>query len=201
MERETSEKGCLFCAIRRAKVIRYLLQFIAIILMILPFYLILRKPWLRERNREIALGIFVLFMVGLLALAFQGIYRMPSRMLEDARSRLATGRGINLVPFRSIQAYFVHYDLDMFLVNFAGNIVMFMPWGFGLTLLWKKNQKMWLAALYSLGLTVFIESVQLFIGRSVDVDDLILNFVGSCMGAGICHMLRKKFPGLEKLAK
>ena len=181
--------------------IRYLLQFIAIILMMLPFYLILRKPWQRERNREIALGIFVLFMVGLLALAFQGNYRMPSRMLEDARSRLSTGRGINLVPFCSIQAYFLHYGLDMFLVNFVGNIVMFMPWGFGLTLLWKKNQRIWIIALYSLGLTVMIETIQLFIGRSVDVDDLILNFAGGCLGAGVCHVLRKKFPGLERLAK
>ena len=181
--------------------IRYLLQFIAIILMMLPFYLILRKPWQRERNREIALGIFVLFMVGLLALAFQGDYRMSSRMFEQARDRLITGNGINLVPFRSIRAYFIHYGPDGFLVNFVGNIVMFMPWGFGLTLLWKKNQKIWLAALYSLGLTVFIESVQLFIGRSVDVDDLILNFAGGCLGAGVCHVLRRKFPGLEELSK
>lgn len=181
--------------------IRYLLQFIAIILVILPFYLTLRKPWCRERNREIALGIFVLFMIGLLVLALQGKYQMPSRMIADARDRLVTGVGINLVPFRSIQVYFVHYDLDMFLVNFVGNIVMFMPWGFGLTLLWKKNQKLWVIALYSLGLTVFIESIQLFIGRSVDVDDLILNFVGSVLGAVVCHVLRKKFPELEEMAK
>lgn len=182
--------------------IGYLLEFIVIILIILPFYLTLRKPWRREREREIAMAAFVLFMVGLLALALQGKYQMPSRMLEDARNRLATGVGINLVPFRSIQSYFVHYyGLNGFLVNFVGNIVMFMPWGFGLTLLWKKNQKIWIIALYSLGLTVLIETIQLFIGRSVDVDDLILNFVGSCLGAGICHILRKKFKGLEKLSK
>ena len=182
--------------------IEYLLDFIVIILIILPFYLTLRKPWRREHNREIALGIFVLFMIGLLALALQGKYQMPSRMLEEARNRLATGVGINLVPFRSIQSYFVHYyGLSGFLVNFVGNIVMFMPWGFGLTLLWKKNQKLWIIALYSLGLTVLIEAIQLFIDRSVDVDDLILNFAGSCLGAGICHILRKKFQGLEKLSK
>ena len=182
--------------------IRYLLEFIIIILVILPFYLMLRKPWLRERNREIALGIFVLFMIGLLALALQGKYQMPSRMLEEARSRLATGVGINLVPFRSMKAYFAHYyGLDGFLVNFVGNIVMFMPWGFGLTLLWKKTQRLWIIALYSLGLTVLIETVQLFIDRSVDVDDLILNFVGSCLGAGICHILRKRFQRLANLSK
>lgn len=181
--------------------IRYLLQFIIIILVILPFYLALRKPWQREREREIALAIFVLFMIGLLALALQGRYQMPLRMLASARERINTGVGINLVPFRSIQAYFVHYGLDGFLVNFVGNIVMFVPWGFGLTLLWKKNQRIWIIALYSLGLTVMIETIQLFIGRSVDVDDLILNFIGSCLGAVAYHVLRRKFPGLEKFAK
>lgn len=181
--------------------IRYLLQFIIIILVILPFYLALRKPWQREHVREIVLAAFVLFMIGLLALALQGRYQMPSRMLASARERISTGVGINLVPFRSIQAYFVHYGLDGFLVNFVGNIVMFVPWGFGLTLLWKKNQRIWIIVLYSLGLTVMIETLQLFIGRSVDVDDLILNFIGSCLGAVAYHVLRRKFPGLEKLAK
>ena len=181
--------------------IRYLLEFIIIILIILPFYLVSRKPWRREHVREFVLAAFVLFMIALLALALQGKYQMPSRMLVSARDRITTGAGINLVPFRSIRAYFIHYGLDGFLVNFVGNIVMFVPWGFGLTLLWKKNQKIWIIALYSLGLTVLIETVQLFIGRSVDVDDLILNFAGSCLGAGVCHILRKKFSGLEKLSK
>lgn len=181
--------------------IRYLLQFIIIILVILPFYLKLRKPWKRERGREIALAIFVLFMTGLLALALQGKYQAPSRMIAQAYDRLAAGEGINLVPFRSIRVYFIHYGLDGFLVNFVGNIVMFMPWGFGLTLLWKKNRKLWIIASYSLGLTVLIETIQLFIGRSVDVDDLILNFAGGCLGAGVCFIIRQRFPKLEELAK
>lgn len=181
--------------------IRYLLEFCVITGVMLPFYLILRKPWKKEREREIALTIFILFMIGLLALALEGNYQMPSRMMELARERLTTGVGINLVPFRSIQSYFIHYGLDGFLVNFVGNIVMFMPWGFGLTLLWKKNQKLWRVVLYSLGLTLVIETVQLFIGRSVDVDDLILNFAGSCLGAGICAVLRKRFKKLSALAR
>ena len=181
--------------------IKYLLEFCVIIGIMLPFYLILRKPWKKEPEREIALAVFILFMIGLLALALQGRYQMPSRMIELARDRIASGVGINFVPFRSIQSYFIHYSLDGLLVNFVGNIVMFMPWGFGLTLLWKKNQKLWRVVLYSLGLTVLIETVQLFIGRGVDVDDLILNFAGSCLGAGICAALRKRFKKLSTLAR
>lgn len=181
--------------------VRYLLEFCIIICVLLPFYLKVRKPWQRDIERELVLAGFILFMVGLMALALRGEYHMPFRMLASARSRIVTGNGINLVPFRSIRSYFVHYGLDGFLVNFVGNIVMFMPWGLGLTLLWKKNQKLWVVVLYSLGLTVLIETVQLFIGRSVDVDDLILNFSGSLLGVGISSVLRKKYRKLSELAK
>lgn len=183
------------------EMIKYLIEFCAIIGVILPFYLILRKPWKKEPAREAALGVFILFMIGVLALALQGEYQMPSRMFESARRRLATGEGINMVPFRSIRNYFAYYNLEELVINFVGNIVLFMPWGFGLTLLWKKTQKLWKVVLYSIGLTALIETVQLFIGRCVDIDDLILNFFGSCLGAAIGTILRKRIKSLSALAR
>ena len=63
--------------------------------------------------------------------------------------------------------------------------------GFGLVYLWPKNRRIWIVAMYSLALPVFIESCQLFIGRNVDVDDLILNFTGGCLGAGIYRLLKR----------
>ena len=50
-------------------------------------------------------------------------------------------------------------------------------------------------------ITALIEAGQLFIDRSVDVDDLILNFVGGCAGAALCAMVKGKFPVLEEFAK
>ena len=76
-----------------------------------------------------------------------------------------------------------------------------MPWGFGLTLLWKRKQKILSIALHSLALPVFIETCQLFIGRSVDVDDVILNFVGGCLGAALYFGVRRVAPGVGKLAR
>lgn len=178
----------------------YLLEFCVIILILLPVYLLVRRPWKRWSRREAALAVFVLFIAGLLVLALQGEYASPGLMFQRARQRLESGIGINLVPFRSIASYFLHYGWDNFLVNFFGNIVMFMPWGFGLTLLWKRNQRMWRVLVYSLALTLLIETIQLFIGRSVDVDDLILNFAGSCLGAVLYFVLRKKFPVFSEFA-
>lgn len=78
---------------------------------------------------------------------------------------------------------------------------MFMPWGFGLVLLWKKNQSIGRVLFLCFLFTALIETGQLFINRSVDVDDLILNFAGGCAGAALCAGLKRRFPVLEEFAK
>ncbi len=142
--------------------------------------------------RELAMGCFILFHIGLLLLVLEGEYGSPIQMAERAAEKIMTGTGINLVPFRTITSFFVHFNLDIFLVNIVGNVIMFMPWGFGIVLLWKRNQNIWSVVGYSLLLPFFIETSQLFIGRSVDVDDLLLNFVGGCLGAGSYFLVKKK---------
>lgn len=176
----------------------YILKFSTVILTVLPVWLLIRRPWKKRSAREWALGAFVLYTAALLVLALEGEYGIPAQMADRAVSRIKTGEGVNLVPFRTVFSFAEHFDADLFGVNIVGNIVMFMPWGFGLVLLWKKNRRPWMVPAFSLGLTLFIETCQLFIGRSVDVDDLILNFAGSCLGAGLYFLLRKKWPGIDQ---
>lgn len=178
----------------------YIRELCKVMLLALPFYLLIRKPWMTWSKREAVLAVFVLFMVGLLMLTVGGPYQRPDDMLRWAVSRIKSGDAINLVPFRSITGYFRYYGTSFFLIHFVGNIVMFMPWGFGLVLLWKREQRIRSVILHALALTLFIETTQLFIERSVDVDDVILNFIGSCLGAGVYFLLRKLFPGIGKLA-
>ena len=179
----------------------YLIKFIVILLILLPCYLLLRRPRRGERKREYILCLFVLFVLGLLALALEGDFRNPVRMAERAGRRLSDGRAVNLVPFRSILQFFRHFQFNTFMINIVGNIVMFLPWGFGLPLLWKKRQSVLSAVLFSALLPVFIETVQLFIERSVDIDDLILNFAGGMIGAAGYFLARKKFPDIGKLSR
>ena len=179
---------------------QYICELCKVELVAVPVYLLIRRPWRNWSKREAALAIFVLFLMGLLTLAFQGQYDYPRIMLRRALVRLQSGAGINLMPFRSIISYFRHYDRGYFMVNFWGNILMFMPWGFGLPFLWQRKQGLLPIICHSLSLTLFIETVQLFIGRSVDVDDLILNFFGSFSGAAIYFVLRKVFPKLRDFA-
>lgn len=180
----------------------YIRQMCVVILLALPFYLLIRKPWRSWSKREAALAVFILFMIGLCMLTLGVPWQKPDAMLSRAMDRIRTGEGINLVPFRSIGSYFQHYGYgELFLVNFLGNIVMFMPWGFGLVLLWKRKQHVRSVLLHALGLTVIIEFGQLFIGRSVDVDDLILNFLGSCLGAGLYFLLKRVYPSISEFAR
>lgn len=179
----------------------YLLKFTVIFVAALPVYLLIRRPWKRFEKREWFLAAFWLFMTGLLLLAFEGNYGTPQEMLQSAQMRISTGENINLIPFHTIRSFFVDFTWDAFLINIVGNIVMFLPWGFGVMLLWKKNQSPGRGIALSFLLTAFIETSQLFIGRSVDVDDLILNFAGGCAGELLYFGLRKKVPQIGELAK
>lgn len=177
----------------------YIIKLCVVILAVSPVYLLIRRPWRHGGRRELALGAFVLFMTGLLVLVLEGKYGNPVQMAQDAARRISTGEGINLVPFRTIGTYCERYIQSLFLVNIVGNIVMFLPWGFGLPLLWKRRRSVGSVVFCSLALPLGIEICQMFIGRSVDIDDLILNFVGGCLGGALYFALRCLPGGREKL--
>lgn len=81
---------------------------------------------------------------------------------------------INLVPFHN------GIHLSMIL-----NIVMFMPPGFLLPLIWKNYQSLFRTALTGLGFSFGIEFCQLFNRRVSDVEDLLMNMLGTMLGWGI----------------
>ena len=77
------------------------------------------------------------------------------------------------------------------------NIIMFMPLGFLLPLIWKNFRKGWKVALTGFGFSVMIEFCQLFNTRVSDVDDLIMNTVGACVG----YIIWKVFSRLVRKTK
>lgn len=78
---------------------------------------------------------------------------------------------INLIPFRD------GISLSMIL-----NVVMFMPLGFLLPLLWKEYQSLVRTAIISFCFSCGIEFCQLFNRRVSDVDDLLMNTLGAILG-------------------
>lgn len=168
-----------------------------------PVYLLIRRPWRYKEKREIFLGLFVVYFVSLIALVFEGNYSSISSMLERGIERLHTMDYINFIPFRTIKLFFSgNVSKEGFWINIISNVVIFIPWGFGLTMLWKVNQKrLYLPFIYSLLLPVFIEIFQLFIGRNTDIDDVILNFLGGAIGIIGFTALKKRFKFLKEFAK
>lgn len=179
----------------------YFLTFFQAVALAAPIYLLMRRPWNKPAGREWAMAFFFLFMTGLMVLALSGDYLPPAQLFSRAAERLKTMEDINLKPFRTIRQFFYNTPRQSFLINIVGNIVMFIPWGFCLPLLWKKNQRVGRLILWSFFLTLGIETIQLFIARHVDVDDLLLNFLGGLLGGLLWLIFRAVLPGLRKLAK
>ncbi|WP_241138705.1 VanZ family protein [Bacillus mycoides] len=95
---------------------------------------------------------------------------------------------INLIPFRSIIRYlteFDSYNLDIVLMNTLGNVIIFIPFGFLLPLLFKQINNVKMASKIFIKFILLIESLQLLTFTGVfDIDDIILNMLGALIGYG-----------------
>lgn len=106
---------------------------------------------------------------------------------------------INLVPFISI--FKMVNDLlssqpsGYSFINFFGNIGFFVPFGFFIPFLSKKFASAWKVILFGCLLSIFIEVWQLFLpARGSDIDDVILNTLGTAIGYLLFWIARKVFP-------
>ena len=100
---------------------------------------------------------------------------------------------INLIPLGYSFTCFLqdsgaHPHLTAFcLKNTLGNIALFLPFGFLLPLLFKSCGSLRRVMLVGFCLSLSIETIQFFsrfIGslRAVDIDDVLLNTLGACLG-------------------
>lgn len=103
----------------------------------------------------------------------------------------------NFIPFKEI----FRYDLGTpkFIKNIIGNIIMFIPFGFFASY-FLKSKKISIPLILTIILTTTIETVQYYIGRVFDIDDIILNIVGGILGYLFfitMDFLQNKIPGLK----
>ena len=85
----------------------------------------------------------------------------------------------NFVPFKEIFRYEI--GSSVFMHNIIGNIVLFIPFGYFVSHI-MKSRKPYALLIVSIITSLVIEYTQLLIGRTFDVDDIILNVVGSLFG-------------------
>jgi len=185
----------------------YLDNMLSVMLLFFVLFGIYRRLWLRKHSRpvrffrEALLGVFAAFLIALAGqtiLPSHGWAREP--VWTGVSERIANGLSINLIPFHTIGAYLSRGNFFLSLINLGGNVVVFLPIGLMPPLLWKKWQRIWKAAGAGFLTSLSIETIQLFIGRSVDIDDVLLNTLGALLGYLLYRVLLRLFPAIKKLS-
>ena len=89
------------------------------------------------------------------------------------------GSGFNIVPFQEIFRYEI--GSRKFIYNVLGNILIFVPFGYFISRAIKPRVVATII-IDSVLTSLTVELVQLNIGRSFDIDDIMLNMVGGIIG-------------------
>lgn len=104
----------------------------------------------------------------------------------------------NFIPFKEILRYKIGSRL--FIKNVLGNMLMFLPFGFFVSLI-IKPKKVYIVVFLTVIASVSIECVQMYIGRVFDVDDILLNVCGGTLGYFSYYVLNKIAASLPSFCK
>lgn len=104
----------------------------------------------------------------------------------------------NFILFTEMFRY--EFGTNLFFKNVVGNMIMFVPYGFFVSYILKLKNPFSILILSFLA-SITIEITQLLIGRVFDVDDIILNIIGSVFGFYLYKFLnaiKKHLPNVLK---
>lgn len=125
--------------------------------------------------------LFAFYLVMLLAVTFLG---------------RADVEGVSIIPFSSYIEAWKKASLIAWR-NIAINIIMFIPFGFLLPLIFKKADNLLQISVFTAVFSLGIEFLQMLSHRGVfEIDDIINNFIGSIIGytilKSICKYIENK---------
>ncbi|MGN1399487.1 MAG: VanZ family protein [Erysipelotrichaceae bacterium] len=129
-----------------------------------------------KKGKLIVWLLFIVYLVTLVDLLFF------SRAYDSAS-------GVNLVPMNQIELFYgllssPNYSFrKLAIINLFGNILIFVPFGFFISILFKRFKNYFNLLLFSFGFVLICEYTQYYfkIG-TFDVDDIILNLLGVTIG-------------------
>jgi glycopeptide antibiotics resistance protein len=141
-------------------------------------------------------------MIFVTALLLDVFYILWNTVLFDTLFRTVAFIGnINLVPLIGIYKMakaIIESENFWSIINLFGNIFLFTPFGMLVAFLYPKTRRLWKILLMGFAFSLLIETWQLFLPRSFDVDDLILNIFGTGIGYLLFLILRWLFPKLTQ---
>ncbi len=140
------------------------------LVIVLAIVIILRVAYLTKSERKFVLyeEIFDLLFLAYVLILFQLV-----------TSQDIAGGGTNWMPFREILRYDV--GTTEFYKQVLGNMLLFVPLGYFASK-YCKLKGLGGITIITLLCSATIETVQHFIGRSFDIDDIILNVTGGIIG-------------------
>ena len=124
------------------------------------------------------------------------------------RTELHRDYQYNLVLFREIRRFLKYRHIlgtAAVVINVAGNVAVFIPLGFALPVLFERIRSFLQVLILSFSISLLAETLQLVLKVGCfDVDDLLLNTIGGCIGYVMYWIFRRCFwkrgqHGKEKL--
>ena len=151
----------------------------------------------RRRYHRQALGLLLVYYVVILGvlLLFGGLFHLDR----------GWGGAVNLEPFYTIRRFLIHYRRTgslSSLSNLLGNVLVLMPLGVLLPVLYRPMRRFWLFIPLAALIAVGVEVLQWRTGLGVaDVDDSILNFCGAVVSYIITRLVQIVYFAMEKRRK
>ena len=136
-----------------------LIEIVAAAVFIIPIWCIYNKLCFHSWKRTIIYMVFGFYFTAVLALV--GFPNIASLKIDFA---------VNIIPFLDMVSDFINACL---------NILLFVPFGFFLPILWDKFRNIKNIALMGFIVTSLIEISQIFTFRTSDINDIITNTVGT----------------------
>lgn len=155
--------------------IRSVSGYVFIVPALILYFLYLKKVGRKQNILHItAVFLFCYYLFGILTVTGIGY---TSTMSFHPR--------ISLIPFVDM----ISGPIDTML-----NVVLFVPFGFFLPLLYKKYHHIKPVVLTGFLFSLSVEIVQMFDWGSTDINDLITNTMGACLGYFVYCLLSKALP-------
>lgn len=139
--------------------------------------------------RVASIVFFVIYILSLVAIFFFG-----------SANRGSEYQGVNFVPFKTIKMYLTTTVLsdNVKILNLAGNVLLFVPLGFYLSV-FSHRLPLLLRIFLLLLVPVAVEALQyVFHTGATDIDDVILNFTGGLLGMFFCFLAERIFRRFHK---
>ena len=152
---------------KMSRIYNALIELVAAAVFIIPLWGIYEKFFFQSWKRTLIYMIFGFYLVVVLALV--GFPNITMLQMEFT---------VNLIPFI--------YMLSDF-VNACLNVLLFVPFGFFLPMLWKEFRNAKKIFIAGFAMTSFIEIAQIFTGRTTDINDIITNIAGTLIGYLIAY--------------